>query len=189
MEKTTRKAYRELYAELAPKSFCSTTVEGDTRNPDLVHIRFKGPIANIPALKNQKIRNTNVLRPEAKVMFDIMTRAFQRSVNFTIPQFPAKTEVFCLILCAYRKNTFDEDNVLTSVRDWLEPSHIRKGDRGWGVGIVPNDRTVSAYAVKKRKDSLDPLVTEIFLRRLSDVKAARDLFLSEVVGGTFIDLA
>ena len=177
-----KKTYNELYAEYAPKSLCATTVIGGTVNPSLIHIRLAGPIANVPALKNQKIKNKNILRPEAKVIFDLMTRAFQRSVNFQIPQFEPSIEVFMLVLCAYRKNSFDEDNVMTSIRDWLEPKHIRGSDRGWGIDVVKNDKMVNAYAVKKSKSATDSHITDIYLRRLKDVRKARDRFLSELVG-------
>lgn len=178
-----RKPYNELYREYATTSLCSTTVIGKSINPDFVHIRLAGPIANVPALKNMKMQGTNILRPEAKVKFDLMTRAFQKSVNFQVPQFEKNVEVFCFIECAYRKSPFDEDNVLTSIRDWLEPSHIRKGDRGWGVAVVPNDNKISAYAIKKKKTDKDPLITEIYLRPLNDVREARDEFLTFVAEG------
>lgn len=180
--KKPRLSYKELYHQLSPLSLCSTTYTGSIVNPDYIHIRLKGPVANIPALKNQKIQGTSILRPQAKVVFDIMTRVFQKSVNFEVPRYDAGVEVFCLVMCSYRPNTFDEDNVLTSVKDWLEPSFIRQKDRGWGVGIVPNDRCVNAYALKKKKTSLACDVTEIYLKRMDQVIKDRDSFLSKIIG-------
>lgn len=182
MEQTPkRKTYKELYSELAPISFCATRIIGNLKNPDLVHIQFKGPIANIPALKNQKVKGTNILRDNAKVIFDLMTRSFQRSVNFNIPQFDKKTKVFCVIFCAARRNSFDEDNVLTSIKDWLEPSYIRKKNRGWGVGVVENDSMINAYAIKKQKNAKDCELTEIYLRKYSDIKNDLDKFLLQII--------
>ena len=166
--KLTRKTYNELYYEKAGEAKCATTVYGADKNPKMVHIRLAGTISNVPALKNQKIQGTNILRPNAKVVLDLMTRAFEKSVNFNIPRYDE--DVFVLIECAYRRNSFDEDNVLTTVRDWMEPQHIRGKDRGWGVGIVPNDRLVSGFAVKKAKTDKDADITEVYIRPLETIQ-------------------
>lgn len=180
--RTRRKTFDKLYYELAPKSLCATTIVGEYLNPSLVHIRLAGPIANIPSLKNQKIKGTNILRDEAKVILTLMTAAFFKSVSNMPLMFSPKVEIAVVALLAYRKVAFDEDNVLTSIRDWLEPRFIRKRDREWGIGIIPNDRVVNSFAVKKRKTAPDAHITDIFLRPLNSVRSARDRFLSEVTG-------
>jgi len=147
-----------------------------------VHTQLKGPIANIPALKNQKINGTNILRGESKALLALMSHLFQKSLQFQVPRFEIGELVFCVIFCAYRKNSFDEDNVATTVRDWLEPRHIRNKDRGWGIGLVDNDRFVQALAVKKAKTAKNPDLTEIFIVPLASILSARDAFLSHIVG-------
>lgn len=181
MVQPKHKTYKEAYADLAANSFCAAKVIGSLKNPKLIHIKFKGPIAHIPALKNQKIRFTNVLRPEAKAALDLMTRSFQRSVNFNIPQYSNDIKLFCLILCAVRKRNFDEDNVLTTIRDWLEPSWIRKKNRGWGVGVVKNDKNINAYAVKKTNLNAEPEVTEIYIMPLDSIKESLDELLLKII--------
>lgn len=176
-----RKTFSETYYDLAPSSFCATTVIGGPVNPSFVHIRLRGPIANIPSLKNQKIHGTNILRPDAKAKLVAMSNAFFKSVNNEPPLFKG-VEVAMVLLCAYRKNAFDEDNVVTTVRDWLEPRFIRGGDREWGVGIVANDRAINAFGLKKKRTAKDADITEIYLRPLAAVEEARDRFLSEVTG-------
>lgn len=110
-----------------------------------------------------------------------MTDLFQKACNFQVPRFAPKFPVFCLVKCAYRKNVFDEDNVATTIRDWLEPKFIRNKDRGWGAGVVPNDRMVKIYATKKDKQSHDCEITEIYLWPYDLVKENEQLFISSIL--------
>ncbi len=174
------RSYTEAYWHYSKDSKCSVRFHS-YKNPDYLHIQFSGPVANIPALKNEKMQGKGFLRPEAKARLAIMSDLFQRACNHKIPQFDPKLPVFCLILCAYRKNAFDEDNVATSIRDWLEPKYIRNKNRGWGVGVVPNDRMVKVYAVKKTKESKDFETTEIFIRPYSAVKESEENFLRKIL--------
>lgn len=173
------KTFGEFYYELAPLCQCATIIAGSQTSPDWLHIRLRGPIAQVPSLKNQKIKNSNILRPKAKALLSLMTKAFFKSVGYNLPSFTG--EVFCLVVCAYRTVTFDEDNVLTTVKDWLEPQVIRQKDRGWGVGIVKNDRNVNAYAIKKSKLTPDSDVTEIYIRKVSDILEARNNFIKSII--------
>lgn len=174
------RGFKEAYFDYSKDSKCSFTGKGYS-NPEFLHIKFKGLLAHIPALKNQKVHNTNILRPDTKAHFALMTDLFHQACKFKVPQYDPKIPVFCLVLCAYRKNAFDEDNVATSVRDWLEPKFIRKKNRGWGAGIVPNDRMVKVYATKKLKSDPDSDVTEIILKPFESVRQAELDFLRKII--------
>lgn len=167
--------FKEAYIEKGKDSLCSVLV-----SEDLIHIRFKGSVAAIPSLKNQKIQGTNILRGEAKASLSLMTNLFNKATNYSPPAWGG--EVFMLVLCAYRKNTFDEDNVMTTVKDWLEPQIIRRKDRGWGVGVVKNDRNIIGYARKKTKQSRTADVTDIILRPMSFMKIIEEQFLAHACG-------
>lgn len=164
-----RKTYREAIHAYSADSMCATEIIGENLNPKLIHIRLKGSVANIPALKNQKIKGTNILRPDPLAKLYLMTHLFAKSVNGLIPYYEKTIPIFCLILSAYRPRNFDEDNVTTTVRDWLEPEMMRQKHRGWGVGIVDNDKTIFALGFKKIKDSTGSDVTEIYIRPYADV--------------------
>lgn len=174
------RSYTEAYWHYSKLSKCSVRFS-TYKNPSFIKIDFSGPIAAIPALKNEKIQGMGILRPEAKARLTIMSDLFQRAANFKVPQYEEKFPVFCLILCAYRKNAFDEDNVATSIRDWLEPRYIRGKNRGWGVGIVPNDRMVKVYAVKKTKESKLADTTEIIIRPYSEIQKSEENFLRDIL--------
>lgn len=168
IKKKIYKSYKDYYWDWAPESFCATSVEVDSGGMiDLIHIKLKGPIAAVPSLKNKKMKNTNILSADAKAKLDILSRVFEKSVNFKIPKMSG--EVFVLVVCGYRKNAFDKDNVMTTVCDWLEPNYIRKKYRGWGVGVIENDRDVTGFALKKTRSSHESEVTEIYIRPSSKV--------------------
>lgn len=179
-KKKSHKTYKQAYTHFQKGSRCSIKSES-YKNPKFFKISFVGPIADIPSLKNQKVQGTNVLRGESKAKLAIMTDLVYRACEFKVPQYDPKLAVFCVVLCAYRKNTFDEDNVATTIKDWLEPKFMRNKNRGWGIGVVPNDRMIRIYAVKKTKDSPNSHITEIVLRPYSTMKDAEENFLREIL--------
>lgn len=174
------RTYKEAYHYYAEGSKCFIKSES-YHNPLWLTIKLSGPVAQVPALKNEKMHGKGFLRPETKARLAIMTDLFHKACQHKIPQYAPKFSVFCLIKCAYRKNVFDEDNVATTIRDWLEPKYIRNKDRGWGAGVVPNDRTVKIYALKKTKESPDCDITEIYLWPYNIVKKEEQFFLQEIL--------
>ena len=136
--------FDDLVSDVMRQSRCSLKVFGPMQAPDRVEIEFHGPCARIPAHKNQRIHGTNIIRPEAKAVLVAMTKLIRQAVppNYTL-QFPKAEQVLCFVHCGNRDGrSFDVDNVITTVKDWLEPSFIRKRERGWGIGLVENDRYV-----------------------------------------------
>jgi hypothetical protein len=182
-KKKTFKSYAEVLKEYSSGAKCSVQAVG-YRNPKYLIIKFSGPLAQIPSLKNQKGNSSSgkiFLRADARARLSLMTDLFNQACKFKIPQYDQKIQVFCLILCAYRKNTFDEDNVATTVRDWLEPRYIRQKDRGWGVAVVPNDRMVKVYAIKKQKSDPDSGITEIVIKPYSIIEKIEKEFIEKVL--------
>lgn len=174
------RSYSEAYHHFAKGSKCQ--IKADSyRNPSFFSIKLFGPAAQVPALKNEKVQGRGFLRAEAKARLAVMTDLFQKACSFKVPQYAEKIPVFCLVKCAYRKNVFDEDNVATTIRDWLEPKFIRNKDRGWGVGVVPNDRMVKIYATKKGRNAIDCDSTEIYIWPYSLVKSEEQFFLEAIL--------
>ncbi len=179
--KRTYPSYRASYAKYALESRCQAIVVGDSVNPDGVRIRLAGPVAKIPSLKNEKIWGTNLLRAEAKARLVLATDAVKAALGEAgVPHYEPNVPVFCLVLCSYRGHSFDEDNVATTIKDWLEPRYIRKHDRGWGLGIVPNDKEINVFAIKKTKDAKEPDVTEIYILQLKYALGAREDFTQTI---------
>jgi hypothetical protein len=143
-----------------------------------------GDIANIPSLKNQKIQGTNILRDAPKAKLVAMTRLFELALRkASIPSIVINEPIHVFIRSAYRPRRYDTDNVITTVKDWLEPRLIRQRDRGWGVGIVANDYDVNAYATRKKKGSAGAEITEIMIRKDSYIEKYLELFLKGFYDG------
>lgn len=117
-----------------------------------VVIELRGPIANIPSLKNSKLPGKNFLNLSVLSRLKVMDACFKQTIaEMGNPDISfGADEVTCLVVCAKRKVSFDTDNVLATVRDWLEypVKKVGKGrDRGWGIGLVDNDRQIKGLAV------------------------------------------
>lgn len=136
-----------------------------------LRVSFGGSLADIPSLKNQKIPNTNILRPRAKAFLAAMTETYRRATKDCGFSFDPEKYVAGWMELSKRKVSFDEDNPCSTVKDWLEPQLIRGGDRGWGAGIVRNDRKVLLFPIKKGLglDSGDEEWTDIYLCELAAV--------------------
>lgn len=176
----THKTFKQSYYQTAQGSKCNVKFTG-YKNPECFKITLCGAVANIPSLKNQKVANMNVLRPEAKARLVLLTDLLTQACSAKIPHYEPKVDVFCFISFSYRKVTFDEDNAATTIKDWLEPKFIRKKDRGWGVGVVPNDRHVKVYAIKKLKGDPNSDLTEIWLRPQASVQVFETEFLNRII--------
>lgn len=173
------KTYKQAYYENAQGSRCNALFSS-YNNPNFIKITLTGPIAKVPSLKNQKIQNTNVLRPEAKAKLALMTDLFRHACAMKVPRYEKSVELFCYVSFAHRTRSFDEDNAATTIKDWLEPSFIRKKERGWGVGIIENDKAVKIFTAKKQKSDKDSDKTEIFIRPYLVVKEFEDQFIKAV---------
>lgn len=116
-------------------------------------IEFRGHLARIPSMKNSKLPGKNF--PSADVMARVEGMTFlycKECEDLKIrPDFGTE-EVFILLLCGDRGRSFDPDNCMTTVKDWLEPSEKQVGkrekrNRGWGIGLIQNDRQASGMAL------------------------------------------
>lgn len=182
-QKKNRQTKYDSYKQLVAKgSACSTKIVSTGEyNPEWIHIRFKGPLANVPAIKNQRFKGTNILRHEIRAHLEVMSEVFKASVDGEIPKYSAKTMVFCFLHLAYRAHAYDDDNCVSTVKDWLEPRYIRQKDRKWGVGIVKNDMYVNAFSLKKGRDDPDSHITDIYLMPAERIADIRSLFINGVI--------
>lgn len=132
-------------------STCTVAIDGELPAPKSVEIEFRGTLARIPSLKNGKVPGKNFLKAEVKTRLTAMTELYnafmgERSAKYT-------GQVFCLIILANSVRA-DEDNCLASIKDWLEPPIMRNKDRGFGVGLVDNDKNVNGYCVYAKRLNL-----------------------------------
>lgn len=122
--------------------------EYDDRGLARLDIRFFGPLSRIPSLKNSKAPGCNFMANDVRQRLGLMDRGyFQTGMQFTFGSAP----VAMILVCGHRPNAFDKDNCVNTVQDWLEPrikvvGKRKKRDRGWGVGVVDNDKQITSFA-------------------------------------------
>ena len=135
-------------------------------------IEFHGPIAAIPILKNNKAAG-RFPSPSCMARIELMDELYfaLEPHNESLPDYGTE-QVFCYVelsTACTRGVRFDPDNVLTTIKDWLEPNVIRKGKnpRGWGIGLVQDDKQVIGFVTMLQKS--EGQVSRIYLHRYSDV--------------------
>lgn len=159
--------YRDM---ILSESKCVVKVEYD-----VIRILFYGKAAMIPSLKNRKIKGM-FLPPDTKGKLQGMTllfkHAFPRFFSFGV------SPVF-LYLQLMPGSRVDEDNARASINDWLEPqiTTVKRGnnkgkrkDRGWGIGLVQNDKQVNGYQCHSKSLDQETDHTLIVVRDYESVK-------------------
>jgi hypothetical protein len=151
-------------------------------------MEIHGKAAQIPSLKNRKRHGGKVpfLDPAIKYRIRVLDYLYNKTLSqHDIPPFSWGTQkVVLIVICARRKVSFDADNVLTTVRDWLEPSVKKFGkgagkSRGWGIGLVDNDKYITGLVFTDRDLGLNLDHTLIFMRPWSDVHSDIFSFLNK----------
>jgi hypothetical protein len=113
-----------------------------------------GALARIPSLKNN--RQFGGVDRTVLDKLKALDSMFRRHVNCDDTTFFGDQEVFLFAVFGDRGGTkFDEDNALTTVKDWLEPlskcvGRTSKRGRGWGIGLVNDDSQVRAFVLPER---------------------------------------
>jgi hypothetical protein len=156
---------------------------GEKRELMAVTIELHGKLAAIPSLKNSKPMGQNFMSKQARDYLAVVDNVFKMKQGFEItkqmPRIPPMTfgteKVFVLVVFGKRSRSFDPDNGLATVKDWLESSEKMVGQRskhrrGWGCGLVNNDSQVTAFGVHAEDLGLDTPVTTIYLRRLETMR-------------------
>lgn len=139
--------------------------------PQRMVIELAGPIANIPSLKNSKLPGKNFLNRSVLARLKVMDACYKLSLQRA--KAPAnisfgKEPVTVLVVCGRRKVAFDTDNCFATVRDWMEHpiKKVGKGkNRGWGVGLVENDRQIKGMAVYCKDIGLEMSNSLIVIQR------------------------
>lgn len=136
-------------------------------------IEIRGALAAVPSLKNSKLPGTNYINPKARAKLLALDALYFRATRNRQLSF-ADERVFMLGLFGGRSRSFDVDNAVTSLRDWLEPSAKsvgrRRRSRGWGVGVVANDRNIVSLGLSAADLSSDKKTTLLVLKRWRDLK-------------------
>lgn len=114
-----------------------------------LYIELRGVASHVPALKNNRNPRFPGIDPKVLSRIKAMDQLYKQVIGKSEYRF--NSEVFALIGFGHRGGrSFDLDNSLTTVKDWLEPAEKivgvkSKTKRGWGVGVVENDSQIRAW--------------------------------------------
>jgi hypothetical protein len=141
-------------------------------------IRLDGAAARIPSLKNAKLPGKNFINPDVTARLRALDALYAGVIGHKRPSF-GKQLVWMTLILGARKSSYDSDNCYAAVCDWLEPhSKIVGGKaRGWGAGIVPNDKLICGLHIPADYLGLVGTHTTILLERLEDVRVPLGAFL------------
>lgn len=155
-------------------SQCAITLGTKAGDLERLQIEFIGQVGDIPSLKNSKMPKTNFMNPQTKLRIGVMDilfamgaakLRFKKRITF------GSQPVALLVVCKSRSRSFDPDNVLATVKDWLEPRFKQVGrqrkNRGWGVGVVDNDSQITGICIKDSDLGLNLDKTIIVVRRFN----------------------
>ena len=162
--------------------------------PGYFEIRLHGEAAKIPASKNRRIPisgNRSIPNHKTTGHMWALDSLFQAAMlvwkaeRVLKTPFPAYTALplFVLVISCKRSAACDMDNILVSVRDWLEPSLKAKGGknaRGWGIGLVDDDKNITGMIVPSKLAGMEVDYTRIIIRPLEMVRGELLNFLAQV---------
>jgi hypothetical protein len=131
--------------------------ESELQQLSQIWIEFHGALANIPAIKNNRHPRfpgiDKTILCKLKAMDILFVRECQsQGLSSHMLNFGSDM-VFVTLVTANTKRLSNEDNAMTTVKDWLEPrSKIvggkKKAWRGWGIGLIHDDIQARGIALK-----------------------------------------
>lgn len=184
-EKLSASELREKYIR---ESSCLVSIVPGELYPRSLHIEFHGECANIPSHKNSFISTKTrapFIDPKVRAKLQAMDFLFLREVEAqgkSAFRF-GSNHIHLTAILADRSRATNEDNLMSSIKDWLEPSVKEKGgkrkSRGWGVGIVDDDIYAHGYPVTSKMLNCQVSHTTIIIRPLEDMRKALVQFVAE----------
>ncbi len=155
----------------------TSTMEVHTPSEDHLIIYLDGPAAEIPAIKNAKIPGTSFTEPSRLGRVLALDALWRVSSSKIQKPYFADKPVLLTVFFGKRKNAYDSDNALTTLRDWIEPhtKTVSGRQRGWGIGLVKSDKNVVSFALKANEIKSESKTTIISLRPFEGVVAQETL--------------
>ena len=144
-------------------------VEGE-KCPALVYIEIHGALAQIPSLKNNRQFGGIDFRTLAAIRaLDSMFAKAIAEQNISQSKISFGSEMIHIAIIAGGRATANEDNAMTTIKDWLEPrtkaiGRKNRRDRGWGIGLIQDDIQARGYALKASDVGLSQNYTAISIQ-------------------------
>lgn len=175
----------ELRDKYVRESSCLVSIVPGELYPRSVHIEFHGECARVPSLKNSKIPGHNFTNPDVRARLQAMDAVFKRELEAqgNPKVYFGTNHIHITAIFADRSRATNEDNLMSSIKDWLEPAWKEKGgkrkSRGWGVGIIDDDIYAHGYPVVSKMLNCQVSHTTIIIRPLEDMRKALVQFVTE----------
>lgn len=150
-----------------------------------LEIRIYGLLANLPSLKNGKLPGKNILQPKTRAKLIALTELWEEGPAWKKDWAKfGKEEVFVLLVLA-QGSRVDRDGAESTIRDWLEPrdkqvGQKKKKDRGWGIGVVDDDKRITAQTLRASQLGLQQVYTRIIVQPLSQVDRPIGTFIAAI---------
>lgn len=149
---------------------------------DGVEITIRGKAAEIPALKNSKRPGSNSTNPDHLGRIYALDALYAAEMRNRKPIAFGETLMHMVAIIGFRNVAFDADNAFTTLRDWLEPPTKQSGRRrrGWGVGVVDNDRYILGFPLTARELGSKDTNTYISIRKFENVLDHLETFVHRI---------
>lgn len=135
-------------------------------------IEIAGECARIPSHKQARDPKRGFVNPEYMARLKALDKLYAAR---GMCQYQFADRLQLLLICSSRDRDFDPDNALSTVKDWLEPASKlvgpKKHPRGWGVGLIANDKQIRGQSAYHAEDIGFPTgQTVIVVRKFSEMR-------------------
>jgi len=152
-ESKPRRDWKGLKQELIQQS--SMLISADHKGGLFIEIR--GPLARIPSLKNTRAA-LGAMNPETKVRLAALTEMWERLYTTQTWKHKDSQSDSCygnqplwISVLVAKECRSDEDNMLASVKELLEPRVHRGRKKPFGMNITDDDRFVNGWIFHPRR--------------------------------------
>lgn len=172
-KKTKEQRYHEYVSksDLAVYYIC----DGKDRKRWALRLEWRGPLSQIPSLKNSKAVGSNRINDSARAKLEAMdTLWFRTTINSPVRDIFMEDYVSVILIPGTRLRNTDPLAAMQSIADWLEPASkpvgIKGKPRGWGIGLISDDKYVVPYAPPEGATGLERDFTEVIIRPWASVR-------------------
>lgn len=181
------KKLHEMIAEFVAGSRIFVQVLTGEAAPKRIWIEIHGTLAHIPSHKNNRHPKfpgiDRVVLAKLRALDVLFIREVRRQGLNHPDVFFGQKRIFVSVLLAATKRATNEDNALTTIKDWLEPrtkvvGGKNKKKRGWGIGLILDDVQARGLALKSDDLSMIMPHTRIVIEPFEVVRESMEVFFN-----------
>ena len=183
----------DLVAQLMNDSEIFLSVIKGSERPECIWIEFRGALAHIPAIKNNRHPSFPGIDRRVLGFLHAMDQMFIKEAvhqKLRLSDLSFGDQMAHVNLVVGGRASADEDNAMSTIKDWLEPrtkivGGKNKHPRGWGIGLVNNDNQLRGYPLKSDDLALNMNYTRIVIRPWDQIRELAVNYVAQccLVGG------